>query len=127
MTFILVPNKGEDVQVNAWNWRPTLLFLLAENIIGEQDHELLGTNGIGSRVDRNLVLRIASALDKKLSTMRPGERLRADLTVTDIPKTPQVFTPDGGGIDELNLYSATYEWLVTFRDFCKRCEGFLVS
>jgi hypothetical protein len=23
MSFILIPNEGEDIQVNAWNWRPT--------------------------------------------------------------------------------------------------------
>jgi hypothetical protein len=25
-----------------------------------------------------------------------------------------------------DLYSATYEWLVQFRDFCRECRGFSV-
>jgi len=55
--------------------------------------------------------------------------MRADLTVTDMPKVPQLFAPDTkpDDIDAVNLYSATYEWLVMFKDFCKRCEGFKVS
>ena len=47
MTFILVPSQGEDLQVNAWNWRPTLELLLAANVIPEDDHELMGANGCG--------------------------------------------------------------------------------
>lgn len=27
--FILVPNQGEDIQINAWNWRATLELLFA--------------------------------------------------------------------------------------------------
>ena len=55
--------------------------------------------------------------------------MRADLSVTSVPKAPQVFNPDtqASDIDVTELYSATYEWLVTFKDFCKRCDGFMVS
>ena len=36
MTFILVPNNGDDVQVNGWNWRPTVELLRAA---GQLDDE----------------------------------------------------------------------------------------
>jgi hypothetical protein len=129
MTFILVPNKGEDVQINAWNWRPTVEFLRAENIITSDHADLLTCNGCGARVDANLATRMAAAVDDKLSTMKPGERMRADLTVTAAPKTLAVFSPDmkPDDIDANELYSATHEWLATFRDFCRRSDGFLVS
>ena len=42
MSFILVPSEGEDLKVNAWNWRPTLELLFAAGVITEEDHELLG-------------------------------------------------------------------------------------
>jgi hypothetical protein len=42
MSFILVPSEGEDLQVNAWNWRPTLELLFAAGVITGDDHELLG-------------------------------------------------------------------------------------
>jgi len=129
MSFILIPNIGEDVQVNAWNWRPTLEFLLARNIITSEHAELLGCNGCGARVDADLANQMAAAVENKLSTMALGDRMRADLTVTSIPKAPQVFGPgtQPGDIDVTELYSATYEWLVKFKDFCKRCDGFMVS
>jgi hypothetical protein len=129
MSLILIPNKGEDLQVNAWNWRPTLEFLRAENLITADAAELLGSNGCGARVDADLANRIAAAVENKVSTMKPGDRIRADTTVTDIPKVPQVFRPDNqrADVDAGNLYSATYDWLVTFKEFCKRCDGFMVS
>ena len=129
MSFILIPNKGEDIQVNTWNWRPTLEFLRARNIITSEHAELLGCNGCGARVDADLANQMAAAVENKLSTLIPGDSMRVDLTVTSVPKVPQVFSPDTqpSDIDVTELYSATYEWLVTFKDFCRRCDGFMVS
>jgi hypothetical protein len=61
--------------------------------------------------------------------MTPGQRLRADLTITGEPKKLVVFTPGTKieDIDAVELYSATCEWLVMFRDFCRTSEGFKVS
>jgi hypothetical protein len=42
MSFILVPKHGDDVQVNAWNWRPTLELLLREGLISEELHDRMG-------------------------------------------------------------------------------------
>ncbi len=129
MSFILVPNLGEDVQVNAWNWRPTVEFLRAQNVITSDHAELLTCHGTDARVDADLANRMTAAVEDKLSAMKSGERLRADLTVTAAPKTPAVFSPDmkPDDIDANELYSATHEWLATFRDFCRRSRGFLVS
>jgi hypothetical protein len=128
MSFILVPNQGEDVQVNAWNWRPTVEFLRVENVITSDHAELLTCNGCGARVDTNLANRMAAVIEDKLSTMKSGERIRADLTVTAAPKTVAVFSPDmkREDIDATEVYSATQEWLAAFRDFCRRSHGFLV-
>ena len=128
MTFILVPKQGEDVQVNAWNWRPTLELLRAENLLTDEDYERLAANECGGHVDAALAYRIADVVESKLAAMDPGERLRADLSITATPKVLQAFSPETkpDDVDTINLYSATYEWLVTFKDFCKRSEGFEV-
>jgi hypothetical protein len=129
MTFILIPKQGEDVQVNAWNWRPTLELLRAENLLTEENYERLAAQGCRGSVDAVLAHRIADVIERKLATMKPGERIRADLSVTAIPKEPQVFQPKtkADDIDINNLYSATYDWLTTFKEFCRRSEGFEVS
>ena len=89
MSFILVPSEGEDLQVNAWNWRPTLELLFAAGVITENDHELLGCHGCGGRVNAEKADQIANALSQKLASMNPGERMLADLSISSEPKRKQ--------------------------------------
>ena len=125
MSFILVPRQGDDVQVNAWNWRPTIEFLRVEGIIDDETAELLSLNGCGVQADADLARQMAVAVEGKLQSMRPGERIRGDLSVTGVPKKVAEFhKPES--IDAVDLYSATYEWLVRFKDFCEYCGGFEV-
>lgn len=125
MSFILVPKHGDDIQINAWNWRTTLEILRAENIIDPEALELMGLNGCGAEVDADLAQSIAEAVARQLQGMRLGERVRADLQVTADPKKVVRFDrPEA--IDAVDLYSATYEWLVAFKGFCERCGGFKV-
>lgn len=128
MSFILVPKRGDDVQVNGWNWRPTLELLLREGLISEELHERMGTQGAGGEVDEELAGRMAEAVERSLEAMKPGERMRADLTVTDRAKPTFSFglgtRPDETDVNE--LYSATYDWLAKFAAFCSRSGGFEV-
>jgi hypothetical protein len=129
MSFILIPKHGEDLKINAWNWRPTILLLCSANLIDENAYERMGVNGCGGQVTGETAARIADFLERKLRSMQPGYRIRADLTVTDNPKKPIVFTP-GMKIEDVDAneaYSATYEWLVMFKDFCRTSGGFKVS
>ena len=125
MSFILVPRQGDDLQVNAWNWRPTLELLRSANVIDIKTCELMGVQGCGGQADAELCLRIAAVVADKLKSMHPGERLRADLRMTAEPSKLAQFGSNEH-IDAGNLYSATYEWLTTFKDFCDRCGGFRV-
>lgn len=129
MSFILIPKDGEDLQVNGWNWRPTIALLLQANLINEQQHELLGINTCGASVDSQTATRIAEFMDRQLKKMSPGQRLRGDLTIASEPKKPVIFTPTSKVEDynPVEEYSASYEWLVMFRDFCRTSQGFRIS
>ena len=129
MSFILIPQHGEDIKINAWNWRPTIALLRHASLINEEQHELMGCDGCGGKVDSKTAIEIADFLGQYLAQMMPGQRLRADLTVTGKPNKLAVFRPDAKveDIDAIELYSATYEWLVMFRDFCHTSAGFEVS
>lgn len=126
MTFILVPSEGEDLQVNAWNWRPTLELLFAAEVITEADYELMGT-GCGVKVGAEKAAQIARVVDRLIG-MVPGDRLLADLSVSREPKKLAVFGPgvNANDIDKNELYSTTYEWLETFARFCRSSGGFEV-
>ena len=125
MSFILVPKYGNDIKINAWNWRPTLEFLREEGVIDAEAFELMSLNGCGGKSDADLALRIAVAIDRKLQGMHPGDRIRADLSTTSAPKKVVHFERSDP-IDAVDLYSATYEWLVDFKSFCERSGGFEV-
>ena len=129
MSFILVPQKGDDIHVNGWNWRPTLEILYRENLISLENYERMGANGSGGHVDAELASRIADAIERRIEAMKPGEKLLADGSVTDRPKREVIFTPhmDSQEIDVNDLYSTNYEWLGRFRDFCRASGGFEVS
>ena len=85
----------------------------------------MGCQGLGS-VDAEKANRIADAVTKKLESMKEGERLLADLSVSSEPKKQTVFSPDDNDIDVNELYSTTSEWLDTFVSFCRRSGGFCV-
>lgn len=128
MSFILIPKNGEEIQINAWNWRPTIELLRNAKLITEALWERMGANGTGASVDSELAERIATFLDHHLQSMKPGDRMRVDLTITDVPKKRLVITPTTRveDIDTVEVYSATYEWLAQFGHFCHSSGGFEV-
>jgi hypothetical protein len=128
MSFILVPKQGEDLQINAWNWRPTLELLRQQKVICDEDYERMGSQGAGGQVDAGLACRIAEAVERKLALMEAGERMLPDLTVTAKPKTKWIITPETkmSEIEVSEMYSATYDWLVLFAEFCRKSGGFKV-
>jgi hypothetical protein len=52
----------------------------------------------------------------------------ADLTVTSSKRAPTALLPNGDAesVDTNEIYSASYDWLVAFRDFCRQSGGFEV-
>jgi hypothetical protein len=128
MAFILIPKSGEEVKINAWNWRPTLELLRNASVIEDDLYERMGTFGREAIVNADMAIRIANFLDDRLGTMKAGDRIRADMTVTDAAKKPLTITPgmQTDQIDVVDTYSATYEWLVQFRDFARASGGFEV-
>jgi hypothetical protein len=128
MSFILVPKNGEEIKINAWNWRPTLELLRDAEIIDDDLFERMGTHGCKAEVDADMASRIADYIGARVLAMKPEQRVLADLTVTDRPKRPLIITPDTkiDQIDAIDVYSASYEWLVTFRDFSRNSGGFEV-
>lgn len=129
MAFILVPENGEKIMINAWNWRPTLELLRRAELIDDELYERMGAHGCGGQVDAETARRIADFIDLKLRAMKPEQRVLADLTITDRPKKRVTFTPNTkiDQIDAIDLYSASYEWLIQFRDFSRTSGGFEVS
>jgi hypothetical protein len=124
MTFILVPSRadpGGELQVNAWNWRPTLGLLRRAGLLDDDAAERAAAQGAGGGVTAEQAVRIADFLDRYLAHLTPGQRVRSDGTVTAEAKTYELDQ------EPRELYSATYEWLSRFREFCRTSGGFTVA
>jgi hypothetical protein len=91
MSFILVPEIGEELQVNAWNWRPTLELLLAEGVISEEDYDLLEVQGCGGRVNIEKAEQIADAVGKKVMSMNSKSGYDRIYPLQTSPKSWQCF------------------------------------
>jgi hypothetical protein len=129
MSFILIPERGGGVKINAWNWRPTRMLLRDAKLMYKDSYERMGQGCGGRRADAETSARIADSLGRQLRDLQPGQRIRADLTITHQPKKRVVFRPGMNvkDVDANELDSATYEWLVKFRDLCRASGGFSIS
>ena len=84
--------------------------------------ELMGYNGTGVEITEAEARAIGRFLETEvLPALLPGTRLTYDLSVTDAPDD-HTFHRD----DFAKNYSASYEWLTRFAQFCGTCSGFRV-
>jgi hypothetical protein len=121
MTVILMPREGEDLQVNWWNWRPTLELFRAHSVLDEVKIEMMGANGTGVEATEAEATFIADFLNSYVERLGPNGRVRLDLTITDEPDTFELFRNDPE-----NNYSATVDWLRSLQRFCLTSKGFKV-
>ena len=84
---------------------------------------------VAEKLTQRQQTRLQIFLDQQLAKMTPEQRIRGDLTITSEPQKRAVFTPNAKveDYDAAEIYSATYKWLVTVRDFCRTSQGFSVS
>ncbi len=129
MSFILVDLADEqyDIQINGWNWRPTVALLIGAGILpsGERAERCL-CQGCGGYFTKEEVARTAEFLEGLVARMKPEERVMFDGSITDKPKNYSLPISEWNEQEAWDHYSASYDWLQMFRDFCRRSEGFQV-
>ena len=83
---------------------------------------LQGVSGaeVGESMSSGEVERLAEFLDGYLADFPPDGRLLLEGTVTRAPKSYEL---DFAGTSN---YSASYAWLIQFREFCRSSGGFVV-
>ncbi|MEV5539484.1 hypothetical protein AB0L13_21740 [Saccharopolyspora shandongensis] len=121
MGWSLETPGGESIDVNAWNWRPTLVLLAQYDLLDAEKLELLGYNCF-ERVTGEEAGRIAAFLDDYLATVPDDGRVRLDGSVTTEPDDYQL-----QGEDPAKNYSAAHAWLTEFRDFCRQADDGFVA
>lgn len=122
MAFIIVDavDESKDLVTNAWNWGPTVVLIRQMGILDAVRSETIRYNQ-GTEVSADEARKIGVFIGDVLSELEPGQRVTLDLDITD-ESDDGTFHRD----DLAKNYSATYDWLKRFSEFCLASNGFKV-
>jgi len=120
MTVILQAANGVDVQINQWSWRPTTFLIATALGLDENRIERLQVNGIGETVSPGEARRLTAFLDTYLADFPRDGRLLLDGSITRESESRELDLVGNA------KYSASYDWLIRFREFCGDSGGFKV-
>jgi hypothetical protein len=127
MSFILqdMGDDGNDLQINGWNWRPTIALLVNADILpsGERAEKCL-CQGCGGYFTNEEAKRAAEFLEDLIAQMKPEERIMLDGSVRNKSKNYDIPITEWDEGEAWDHYSAGYDWLQKFRTFCLGSSGF---
>jgi hypothetical protein len=126
MSFTLLDSgaEGYEFRANVWNWRTALEIIKSFDILSDGKLRQMEYNATGVKLDKEEAHLIGEKIrDEILPKLAPDKRIFADLSITD--------TKDDGTLykdadEQWKNYSADYEWLKDFSEFCLRSKGFQV-
>jgi len=115
MTFVLVPNQGEDLQINAWSWRSTLELLYALRAITEDEHECMAGHGVcvgmSGQTKRKFHGKISSGVGQPLKPERSTSHLNRrskNMICFDVEIDGEKVSR--AGIGDFGVLAATVTW-----------------
>lgn len=123
MGFLLQDRSDEKtfVEVNFWNWRPTVELIRSFGIIDDERLERINSQCCGGYVNASEARRIGEKIKSGiLPKLKDHSRIKLDLSITEEPDDYKMHYSD----DWMENYSCTKAWLVQFVEFCFRCGGF---
>lgn len=126
MSFTLIDLGSENFEFRAsvWNWKTLLEIVKSLDVLSDGKVRDMSYNAAGTVVTIEEARQIGEKIrDEVLNGMNPGMRIFADLSVTDKPDDGTLYKDDD---EKWKNYSADYEWLEEFTEFCFRSKGFQV-
>jgi len=87
LSVILEPKIGDELQINWFNWRPTVGLLVKAGILptGERQERCLA-NRCRGYFSKSEAMRAAKFLENLIAEMQPNDRILMDGTTTNVPK-----------------------------------------
>lgn len=81
-------------------------------------------NATGVKVEKDAVYEIGERIRGEiLPKLEPDKRIFADLSITENPDDGTLYKDED---EQWKNYSADYQWLKDFSEFCLRSKGFQV-
>ena len=126
MSFTLTDLGSESFEFNAnvWNWKAALELIRSLDILGEGPLRQMNYNATGVKISMKDAHEIGSRIQTEfLPRLQPNKRIYADLTITD---EPDDMTLHRDNDEQWKNYSAGYDWLKDFTEFCLKSKGFQI-
>lgn len=126
MSFTLIDmgSEGYELNVNVWTWKPTLEIIRSFNYVNERSLNTMASNGTGAKMSHEDAIAIGEKIrDVILPKMSEKQRMFMDLSITDKADDGTFFRDED---EQWKNYSASYEWLKEFSEFCLKSKGFQV-
>ena len=126
MSFTLMDIGSEafDFRANVWNWKPILEIIKSFDIIDEGKLRQMSYNATGAKFSIEEAHSIGERIEREiLPKLEPNKRIFADLSITDQPDDGTLYKD---GDEQWKNYSANYNTLKDFAEFCLKSKGFQV-
>lgn len=126
MSFTLMDLSSENFEFRAsvWNWKPALEIIKSFDVISEGTLRQMTYNATGVKLSKEEAHLIGEKIrDEILPRLAPNKRIFADLSITDKPDDGTLYKDED---EQWKNYSASYDWLKDFSDFCLNSKGFQV-
>ncbi|HXG82911.1 MAG TPA: hypothetical protein VNI84_02695 [Pyrinomonadaceae bacterium] len=126
MSFTLMDLSAENFEfrANVWNWKTALEIIKSFDVISEGKLRQINYNATGASIDQEEAQTIGEKIrDEILPKLAPNKRIFSDLSITDAPDDGTLYHDDN---EKWKNYSASYDWLKEFSEFCLKSKGFQV-
>ncbi len=126
MSFTLIDLGSENFELssNVWSWKPTLEIIKSLNILSDGKLRQMEYAATGVKVEIDDAHEIGTKIQNQiLPKLEPNKRIFMDMTITDAPDDGTIHRDDD---DKWKNYSASYDWLKEFSEFCLKSKGFQV-
>ena len=126
MSFTLLDSGAENFEfrANVWSWRTALEIIKSFDILSDGKIRQMEYNATGVKLEKEEAHQIGEKIrDEILPKLQPDKRIFADLSITDAKDDGTLYKDDD---EQWKNYSADYEWLKDFSDFCLSSKGFQV-
>lgn len=126
MSFTLMSLSSENFEFrsNVWNWKAALEVIKSLDIVSEGKVREMSSNATGTKVSSEEATLIGEKIRQNiLPQLKPNKRIFANLSITDKPDDGMIYKDKD---EEWKNYSANYNYLDEFSDFCLKSKGFQV-
>ncbi len=123
MSVILVDlvDEKHNLQINWWNWRPILAFLLEAELIDEDQFKRMGANCCGGQLTSSQAKKAAAFLEQEvILRLSDGEQIHTNGKVSIAP----VESRPVSSLSSHELYATHKSCLESFVAFCNASNGF---